>query len=220
MKEKYLLLGASRGLGACFLNTVLSQSDNSEVSVVSRKATKSVKKQSEKSSVIYRDIDFSNTQGQQEALDWISEFRPTQIFYFAAGGPYGDYSQKKWKDHLWALEVSFLFPSLLTHFCLSQKHIRQLVLLGSAVAEERGDPGAASYAAAKHGLLGLHRSVTLEQPSLDFRLFSPGYMDTDLLPLHAWPRQKELVEAPQKVAEKLWSWSNKEAEFGAHLSYK
>ena len=87
--------------------------------------------------------------------------------------------------------------------------------MGSSVAEDKADPGAASYAAAKHALKGLLESVILEKPDLDVRLFSPGYMDTGMLPQNAWPRQQGLAEDPDAVARRLWQWSNSAVKCGS-----
>ena len=79
-----------------------------------------------------------------------------------------------------------------------------MALVGSAVAQDKPDPGASSYSSAKHGLKGLCESLQKESPKCAIHLFSPGYMDTDLLPANAWPRQQGLVEDVNSVAKRLW----------------
>ena len=72
------------------------------------------------------------------------------------------------------------------------------------MAEDKADPLAGSYAAAKHALRGLVDSVNSEQESeIKLLLFSPGYMQTDLLPSNSRPRQDGLAESPRVVAARL-----------------
>ncbi|MBK7960771.1 MAG: hypothetical protein IPK04_05925 [Bdellovibrionales bacterium] len=77
-------------------------------------------------------------------------------------------------------------------------HFKQGIFIGSQIAERNPDINAASYTAAKHALLGIISTLQKEalegkdtkKASLahDLRLFSPGYMNTSLLPPTAWPR--------------------------------
>jgi short-subunit dehydrogenase len=193
---KYVLLGASRGLGAA--TKTIYKNRNKSVVAFSRSTDSS--------------HDFSKLNESENTLSKIEQERPTHIIYFAGGGPYGEFAKKDLKDHDWAFRLGFQFPAMLLHQVLrnpsSWPDLQQICFVGSAVAESNPDPGAASYAAAKHALKGLITSIQNESHgSLDIRLFSPGYMDTQLLPRNAWPRQVEgLVKNPEKVAEFLVNW--------------
>jgi short-subunit dehydrogenase len=128
-----------------------------------------------------------------------------RVFYFAGGGPYGDFSSKELKDHRWALETTFMGAMEALHFAMRNR-LKQIVFVGSSIAEDQADPRAASYSAAKHALFGLLRSVWEETPSdVDVRLFSPGYMDTSLLPPGATARQQDLSK-PDEIAARLLEW--------------
>jgi len=203
--ERIAVLGASRGLGAAFFDHVKSVHSQYLWFLSSRKIGSQG-----------FPWDFSKPEGYSQLLGHILEFKPTRLFYFAGGGPYGPYSTKQWKDHLWAWNVSYLCPAYILHGLMSEGQCHQFVVIGSAIAEDQGDPRAPSYAAAKHGLRGLHSSVVLEDPPMDFRLFSPAYMDTDLLPKNAYPRQqgKALLD-PMFVAKELWKWCGN-GEKGVH----
>jgi NAD(P)-dependent dehydrogenase (short-subunit alcohol dehydrogenase family) len=63
---------------------------------------------------------------------------------------------------------------------------------------------ASSYAAAKHALKGLVTTVQAEA-SLKFKtkLFSPGYILTDLLPAHSAPRLENKAQPAESVASQL-----------------
>src|SRR5690606_29913932 len=124
----------------------------------------------------YEIVDFAN----ENSLDVFLKDKDTSIsrlLYFAGGGPYGDFASKAWKDHMWSFQVNFLTPSRIIHHFLKQNRKMQIVVVGSAVADDKPDPMAASYAAGKHGLKGLVGSIQAENPELDLRIFRPGYMD-------------------------------------------
>jgi short-subunit dehydrogenase len=152
-------------------------------------------------------FDMSVTTQVNELLKVFESYGPTKVFYVAGGGPYGDFAEKNWKDHLWALQVSLLSPLQVLHFCLKLPSVQQVVLVGSAIAESQPDPGAASYAAAKHGLKGCVSSLQGET-SKDVRLFSPGYMSTDMLPAEAQAqlRPKAPIDSPDLMAKLFIDW--------------
>jgi short-subunit dehydrogenase len=218
--RRIAILGASRGLGRAFVKVLCDShkgcDQTLELFISSRKAEllQSLKQEVEAGSphrVEFEALDFAQSSGQEAALQRVKEFCPQTLCYFAGGGPFGAFGSKKWRDHEWAYQVSLLFPARLVYSALqtqgSDRWIKQMVVVGSAIAEERADPFAGSYASAKHALLGLYRSVSAEEPELDFRLYSPGYMNTDLLPQNAWPRQQNMpILSPEEVARDLWEW--------------
>lgn len=218
------VLGASRGLGRSFCERMAMDSRPTQLLLSSRKEklledlkeSLLVQHQSfahgEGECAIEIEIcaaDFSREEGQQKVLAALDVFRPQRIFYFSGGGPFGFYEHKEWKDHWWALQVTFLFAARVVHWAM-QNHLVQAVLIGSSICESKGDPQAASYCAAKHGLVGLYQSIRLENPEFDLRLFSPGYLDTQLLPVHASPRQSMPISSPIEVADVLWNWTQVE----------
>ena len=156
--------------------------------------------------------DFSKNDIDADFLNQITEFNPTEIIYCAGGGPYGTFENKKWSDHEWALSVNFLYPAQLIHQVLNQqlnqknkfKNLKSITFVGSDVAENKPDANAASYAAAKHALRGLITTLQIENTSsIQIKLFSPGYMQTDLLPVNSQPRAENKAADPTHVAEKL-----------------
>lgn len=204
------ILGASRGLGAALVKEIHTEAPDSVLLLASRKKEE-LQKLSRSDDWLVA-ADFSKAQDQVEILAALGKFLPTHIFYVAGGGPFGRFQDKAFADHSWAMEVSFLFAAKVLHHVLQkpifQTDLRQFVAIGSAIAGQKADPMASSYAAAKHALRGLVTSVQGENPWLDVRLFEPGYMDTAMLPVNAWPRQQAgLVQAPAEVARKLWHYS-------------
>lgn len=190
----YLLLGASRGLGLQF-QKILQQKQISSKSY----------------SRTLNAVDFTKASMWDELLLQFQKDQPEVLIYFAGGGPYGAFQKKDFKDHQWAFRLNFEFPAFLLHSLLKQpqdfSNVRQVCFVGSSIAESQPDANAASYAAAKHALKGLVTTVQRESPRFDLRLFSPGYMDTSLLPADAWPRQKDgLVASAEAVAADLWAW--------------
>jgi short-subunit dehydrogenase len=212
--EKWILLGASRGLGECFYR-LASERSSSELVRISRKSETSA--------------DFSKSENFSEICQQICSLQADRIFYFAGGGPFGNFHEKAWKDHEWALNVNFQFPAFLLHQLLQKPdRLKQIVFVGSSIAEDKPDAKASMYSASKHALKGLITSIQSEMQvekteanSMDLRLFSPGYMDTSLLPQHAWPRQRAgLVVSPDKVAEMLWAWIHNADDVGTHFVLK
>lgn len=132
--------------------------------------------------------------------------KPERVICVAGGGPYGPFMEKEWKDHVWALNVTLLAPMRLLHHCLRATYCEQIVVVGSAIAENEADKGAASYCSAKHGLLGLCKTVVLES-SKDIRLFSPGYMATDMLPVKSASIKAKTVYNPLEAAKELVQWA-------------
>lgn len=207
-QERLLLLGASRGLGKAFEEALKTSSNATSIQIysLSRKTMPS--------------FDFANSSQWEAVKDFTMNFNPTRIFYFAGGGPYGPYAQKEWKDHEWSFKVNFLFPAFLLHAFAAEKalSLKQFCVVGSAIAESKMDKGAASYCAGKHALKGLVITLQAEaQLPFDLRLFSPGYMDTGLIPKGAWPREKALTQSPQEVAQQMLAWIQSPNDANGHF---
>lgn len=221
--RKVAILGASRGLGF-FIAKSLTTHPFPSLWLSSRKITELQEHpdfqwpQKEQQLVLFP-ADFTQENALTHLIPSLQAFSPEQIIYCAGGGPYGSFHQKPWHSHLWAFRLNLLFPSQLLHTLLKEKNssfhqLKQVVFIGSAVAENQADPGASSYAAAKHGLRGLLHSLIEENknnpPVLDIRLYSPHYMNTDLLPKNSKPRQQsQPIDEPSAIAEDLIQWSNK-----------
>jgi len=220
--EKIAILGASRGLGAAFAKELSTSGPVQKLVLYSRsKARLDELAENINADVDVIEADFTKSSDQQKVLESLEEIKPTRIYYFAGGGPFGKYGEKNWKDHQWALEVTLLFPAKLLFEVLSQENlscVKQIIFIGSDIAESQPHPMGASYGAAKRGLLGLVSSVNAEKPDCDVRIFSPGYMDTDLLPKNALPRREgKKIHPPEKVASELLQWSAKKVISGHYV---
>ncbi len=201
--KKIVIMGASRGLGWATYQHLNTNLEN-EFLLVSRKiqnnkVTENTKKITE---------DFSKNNIDPYFLNQITEFNPTEIIYCAGGGPYGVFQNKKWSDHEWALNVNFLYPAQLIHEILNNKskfkNLKSITCIGSSIAENKPDQNAASYSAAKHALRGLITTLQTENASdIQIKLFSPGYMLTDLLPANSAPRIENRAVDPVVIAAKL-----------------
>lgn len=226
LSQKILIFGASRGLGRAILTELLRQEPTAKFFCVSRRWTPLTNQNSSSDEgdnlrVKFLACDLSRPLDSQ-FLDQLKEFAPTKVFYCVGGGPHGRYEQKEWKDHQWALQVSFLTFAHLLHFIMTHlRQVSQVVVIGSAIAEDKPDPMASSYAAAKHALCGLISSVRHERQALseevlgatqgtelDLRLYSPGYIDTDMLPKNAKPRLAGLrIFSAEEIASDLVQWT-------------
>jgi short-subunit dehydrogenase len=201
-KQNILIVGASRGLGRAFVAELDKINPNLNIFLASRKNPNAGQHQ-------FIKFDASKPDDQQSLLKFIDEVKPQRIYYFSGGGPYGEFKNFEWKDHEWALQVNFLAPAKILHHALGQPgEIMQIGFVGSLIAENNAHPMGASYGAAKSALLSLISSVVAEKSSkIDIRLFSPDYIDTDLLPKNAFPRRMNLPILPTEVAaQKMLAW--------------
>ncbi|MBC7741050.1 MAG: SDR family NAD(P)-dependent oxidoreductase [Bdellovibrionaceae bacterium] len=210
--DRMALLGSSRGLGWATYQILTKNCPDAFYFLSSRKINNRSKEVTKLSTLIAQD--FSKTPVASSFLDDLKKFNPTTIIYLAGGGPHGPFEEKKWSDHQWALNTCFLYPAELLHLVLSASEsfldLQQIIFVGSAIAEDRADPLAASYAAAKHALKGLITSVQQESSKKPkVRLFSPGYMQTELLPVCSKPRQAGIAEDAFDVAKKLIAFIEK-----------
>lgn len=196
--KKWALIGASRGLGRAVADS-LPKGD--QLLLVSRKEPLNLAREAE----FFR-CDLAQGEDRAKLLAKLQQFVPDAVIDFAAGGPYGEFAQKNFKDHLWAFQVSFIAKAELVHGLAQMPTPPKMVCwIGSAIAEDEGDVKAGAYAAAKAALKSLFFTLKKEQ-SLPFPLlmFSPGYIDTDLLPQGAAPRkQADSLWKPTEVAAKL-----------------
>jgi short-subunit dehydrogenase len=205
MSNRFILLGASRGLGWATYQQLVQQNEKDYFLLISRRIEFRKKEILARTETLSQD--FSQTPVRIDFLQQLQNFSASHLIYFAGGGPYGNFADKKWSDHTWSLNTSFLYPAELLHAILSQpnnwRSLKKMIFVGSAIAEDQADPKSASYAAAKHALKGLITSIQNENPALALDLFSPGYMQTELLPANSEPRQKGLAQNPVDVAKKL-----------------
>ncbi len=216
--EKWAILGASRGLGRAFV-VEASQKEKVQFLLCSRKLEKLKSLVAEIGQQVSTQInvsDFTQEKDSTEIFEALRVFAPDRIFYFAGGGPHGNFEAKAWKDHEWAFKLNLLFPASLLHESFKWPSLKQMVFVGSSIAEAKADPFASSYASAKHGLKGLVASVKAET-NRDLRLFSPGYCNTDLLPHNAKARQSGQVWEPKEVAETLLRWCDRDVGSDFHL---
>jgi short-subunit dehydrogenase len=240
-QKVWAVLGASRGLGRAVVGELQQHPSFVKTPLLLAARKKNLLEELARPGLdLVRPCDFTKSSDQvalcEELLALQRQERLAGVIYCAGGGPYGPFGAKAWADHEWAWAVTFLFPARLLHTLMAHAPSSsgnalsmpaatadlQLLFVGSAIAEDKPDPLAASYAAAKHALKGLVGSVAAELEAdrkgpkdktasadrgalqVQVKLFSPGYMDTDLLPKDAWPRRKSgLLQSPSEVAKDL-----------------
>ena len=198
-KEKVAILGGSRGLGAALVQHLKQRGH--DVFMISRQPSAEV------AATNWAAADFSQKLQWPSVVQKIKDSQSEVLIYCAGGGPFGKFGDKAWRDQEWSWTVTFECPAYLAwQMCRAEAlpGIKKLIIIGSAVAEAQPDANAAMYCASKHALRGLLDTLKLEYPEKEIHLFKAPYMDTDLLPPGAWPRQKPgLVQAPENVAQDL-----------------
>jgi short-subunit dehydrogenase len=228
---KTIVFGSHKGLGFECVKALMLKPGKNEVLGFSRKDSgffldqKNYQFKSYDFTKVYNDEDLF-----QQLLAEVLIFEPDNILYCAGGGPYGEYTQKNWKDHEWAIKLNFLFPAKLL-WALSSNlkpakdssqslNSTKFFYVGSSIAESvDGDAHGPSYAASKWAMKGLIASIKAAESdsqsvggsalnkNLDIRLFSPGYMDTELLPPGAAPRTHgDVIQNPGEVAKEILSF--------------
>jgi NAD(P)-dependent dehydrogenase (short-subunit alcohol dehydrogenase family) len=196
------------------------------------------------------ELDFTVAGSASVAMKRLAQFGPSHIWYVAGGGPFGAFEDKQWKDHLWAFQLNLLFPLELFHLAHSSAvgelaTWQQWVFVGSAIAESRPEINGLAYGAAKCGLQSAWQNwqaenadpVALTEGSAeaksvtkgaarnsngkpDVRLYSPGYIDTGLLPPQAWPRQAgHKIQNVTAVAEDFIKWSFDISQKNQHRTF-
>lgn len=200
MNKRFVILGASKGLGLAVYEKLFQKNLEAHFLLSSRKIEK-IPKQDR---TILITQDFSKLPVEENFLEQLKKFQPTHLIYCAGGGPFGFFEEQSLKSHHWAMTVNFQYPFDLTHQILSIGSLKQFVFVGSAIAGNFPDSKASSYAAAKHALRGWVTSVQKENHlPIQFKLFEPGYFESDLLPLNSEPRKSGQAEKLDKVAEDL-----------------
>lgn len=248
-RESWLFLGGSRGLGKALIEETVAQFSKSKGEahphffVASR--FRKPWNEGELSLVTQVVADFSQDSGVETILQLFRQQKFHRIFYFAGGGPYGNFFAKKkpmstapliaWKDHHWAIQVSFLACARFLHASIhdSVAPPLQWIVIGSSIAENKPDAKASAYCAGKHALRGFLTTLQQDQedfsheissakPALDLRLVSPGYMDTELIPqgvaLRSLQEQsKAQLLNPTDLAKMLLAWILDESNTGQNL---
>ena len=207
--KRFCLLGSSRGLGWATYLALSQKYPDAEFLLVSRKIEN--KKLDLKPNTKILSFDFTKNE-PLSLIEHVQNFGPTEIIYSAGGGPYANYFENAWETHLWSLKVTFLFPAELIlklgqsfkQNPLKWPELRSITVIGSSIAENYADPKAASYCAAKHALKGLISTIQEEKSTqIQIKSFSPGYIETDLLPRNSAPREKGLALSAEVVANEL-----------------
>ena len=198
MNVKFLVLGGSKGLGQAIANQL-----GEGGIVVSR--SKGV------------EIDLSESKSFSRVKSLITNNSFETIIYCAGGGPHGEFFSKPLHAHKWAFEVNFLRPIEIAYYLKSINYKGLFIYIGSAIAERSSSLKSLSYSNSKK--MALKVLLSLKEEELRVRVFSPPYMNTDLLPLKSWPRLEasELVLEPKQVAQTLLNWMS--ADFSQSGSF-
>jgi len=185
--QKSLILGGSKGLG-CSISGCLPNS----------------KSLSRSSSV--ESVDLSQPASIALVEKHLLSFGPDLVFYVAGGGVYGEYFSKPMHSHRWTFEVNFFRPTQIADLLKKSGFKGKFIYIGSAIAERSESLKCISYSYSKK--LAVKTLLSLSEEDLKVRVFSPPYMDTDLLPKNSWPRLEspQLVLNTQVVAAELLKW--------------
>lgn len=186
INRKVLVLGGSKGLGLALCGRY------SDAVPCSRNADISA--------------DFNKMDSINKVVSLLEEYKPGVVFYVAGGGPHGDFFSKSFKSHQWAYQVNYFTPIALAYTLIEKKYKGTFVYIGSAIAERSNSHESLSYSQSKKN--AKQSLLSLNEKDLKVRVFSPPYMNTEMLTKNAWPRIEapHLVLEPEDVAEELTQW--------------
>src|SRR5512135_1722447 len=105
-REKFAVIGASRGLGRAVSQALVRRQPTAVQFCVARRPAEDAGE----GLVNWYRADVSQHDERARLWGHLMEFSPTRIICCVGGGPYGQFGSRQWKDHLWAYEVSLLFP--------------------------------------------------------------------------------------------------------------
>jgi len=184
--SRTLVLGGSRGLGKALMDLI---PDSLSVSRTSSDP-----------------IDFSKEESAALVIGRVKDFQPSEIIYVAGGGPHGAFFEKSMKSHKWAYNVNLFTPIQILYGLIDLGYKGEFVYVGSAIAERSNSAASLSYSTSKKSAKDI--ILLCSSNLLKTKVFSPPYMDTDLLPKGSWPREEhpDLVVEPSKVAKVMLEW--------------
>ncbi|NKB72779.1 MAG: SDR family oxidoreductase [Candidatus Latescibacteria bacterium] len=137
-----------------------------------------------------------------------------------AGGPVHEFPQEEW-ERIINVNLTGAYLCVKSQIAQMLKQGRGVIVNNSSVAGLTGGAGASAYFAAKHGVVGLTKSVALEVANKGIRVnaICPGFIDTPMVkPFLDDPKEKERVIGlepmgrigdPKEIAETvLWLCSD------------
>lgn len=189
--SRTMILGGSRGLGKAIADRI------PDSFALSRKSELSV--------------DLSKPESIGFALDQVSELKIQRIIYAAGGGPHGPFFEKSPESHAWAYNVNLFTPIGILNGLIEKGYQGEFVYIGSAIAERSTSNHSLSYSTSKKSARDIILSNSNKSPKS--LVFSPPFMNTDLLPQGSWPRLEhpDLVVEPAKVAGVLLGWLDEQS---------
>jgi short-subunit dehydrogenase len=197
--QHIVVLGGSRGLGKACINEFIGLGYK-KVLNISRAPL-------QLEGIENVTLDLASPESAKQVLKCLEDRDIGLVLYSAGGGPYKKFFKHSWSAHEWALRLNQLTPAEILHGLGAGGYSGLFAYVGSAIADSPGgDPNGPSYGAGKAGMGNLIRSLS-KSGNQNCLLFSPGYMDTEMVPVNAAVRQSpESLLPVDRTASVLCHW--------------
>jgi 3-oxoacyl-[acyl-carrier protein] reductase len=197
MSRRALVTGGSRGIGAAIVRRLAAAGNR--VTIASRSGAEALVAELSAAGHVVDEVRFDVADGEQvrAALTGLDD-DPFQILVLAAGltadAPLAGMSFDEWTRATRTTLDGFYHVTHTTLLPMLRRRWGRIVAVGS-VAGRLGNRGQVNYAAAKAGLEGAVRSLSLEvaRRGVTANVVAPGLIDTELLDDEARQRLLPLV---------------------------
>ena len=158
----------------------------------------------------YREVDLSKAEAARHLIEDLQSLQPLDVLVNNAGiqhvAPIEDFSQEAW-DRVIAVNLSAAFHTISAAMPVMKAHNYGRIINIASVHGLVASVNKAAYVAAKHGIIGLTKTVALETAELNItcNAICPGWVRTPLVEAQVIARAKAAARDIEEEARLLVS---------------